>query len=55
MKHVLGYVCVPAGVVALVGGLHLSHDSTALGAATLAGAVALLVIAFRLLRVKAAE
>jgi hypothetical protein len=49
-KQILGYVCLPAGVAAVLGGIHLSHDTAVIGALTVLVGVALVLLAFRALR-----
>ena len=49
-KNILGYVCLPACVASVLGGIHLSHDTTALGVLTIFVGVALVLVAFRALR-----
>lgn len=49
-KHLLGYVSLPVGLTAVLGGIHLSHDSSVIGALTIVIGVALVLVAFRALR-----
>lgn len=54
-RSVIGYLALPAGVTAVLGGIHLSHDTTAVGLLTILVGIALVFVAFRALRAPTPE
>ena len=54
-KSFLGYLSLPAGGTAVLGGIHLSHDYAVIGALTIIVGIALVLVAFRALRAHTAE
>lgn len=54
-KTLLGYVSLPAGLTAVLGGIHLSHDTAVIGVLTILVGIALVLVAFRALRAPTAE